>query len=48
MENGRRPRAAVVGGVNVDIGGTARAPLVMGDSNPGAVLAAWAGTSPTT
>ena len=37
MENGRRPRAAVVGGVNIDIGGTARAPLVMGDSNPGAV-----------
>ena len=32
-----RPRAAVVGGVNIDIGGTARAPLVMGDSNPGAV-----------
>lgn len=37
MENERRPCAAVVGGVNVDIGGTARAPLVMGDSNPGAV-----------
>ena len=37
MENGHRPCAAVVGGVNVDIGGTARAPLVMGDSNPGAV-----------
>ncbi|MDO4989196.1 MAG: PfkB family carbohydrate kinase [Eubacteriales bacterium] len=37
MENGRGPCAAVVGGVNIDIGGTARAPLVMGDSNPGAV-----------
>ena len=37
MENEGRPRAAVVGGVNIDIGGTARAPLVMGDSNPGAV-----------
>ncbi len=35
--NGIRPRAAVVGGVNIDIGGISRAPLVMGDSNPGAV-----------
>ena len=37
MENECRPCAAVVGGVNVDIGGVAHAPLVMGDSNPGAV-----------
>lgn len=29
--------AAVVGGVNIDIGGISRGKLVMGDSNPGAV-----------
>lgn len=29
--------AAVVGGVNIDIGGVSRGRLVMGDSNPGAV-----------
>jgi pseudouridine kinase len=31
------PYAVVVGGVNMDIGGTARAPLVAADSNPGTV-----------
>ncbi len=30
-------RAAVVGGVNIDIGGISHAPLVTGDSNPGGV-----------
>ena len=34
---GARRRAAVVGGVNIDIGGVSRAPLVPGDSNPGSV-----------
>jgi pseudouridine kinase len=29
--------AAVVGGVNIDIGGVSRAPLLPGDSNPGSV-----------
>lgn len=29
--------AVVIGGVNMDIGGTSRAPLVAGDSNPGTV-----------
>ena len=31
------PYAVVVGGVNMDIGGTSRAPLVRADSNPGVV-----------
>lgn len=30
-------RAAVAGGVNIDVGGISHAPLVTGDSNPGAV-----------
>ena len=45
------PYIAVVGGVNIDIGGRSDAPLVAGDSNPGAsarASAAWAATSPTT
>ena len=43
--------AAVVGGVNMDIGGQSYAPLIAGDSNPGRVqmsLGVWAGTLPTT
>ena len=32
-----RPRAAVVGGVNIDIGGRPNRPLIERDSNPGKV-----------
>ena len=37
------PYIAVVGGVNIDIGGRSDAPLVAGDSNPGRIRSSLGG-----
>ena len=39
MERINKPRVAVIGGVNMDIGGSPFAKLVMRDSNPGVITA---------
>ena len=36
-EKSRKYHVAVVGGINIDIGGRSRSPLVQGDSNPGSI-----------